>query len=359
MKLLWKFVYPARRVRPADSVNNIQTMLAITPGEPAGIGPEILLKLAQQQPELPLLAVADAELLRRTAQALKIPIVIHEWQSGQALSENSLACLHTPLARLEMVGKPDPANATYVLETIRQAVNLLQTGAAGALVTGPVNKAVINQAMINQGGIPFTGHTEFLADLAGVEQVVMMLAAPTLRVTLVTTHLPLRAVADAITAENVERCIRITAHDLRKHFGISHPRLQVLGLNPHAGEGGHLGFEDDAIIAPAIARCQADGIAAIGPVPADTAFNPQRLLQCDAVIAMYHDQGLPVLKHAGFGRSVNVTLGLPFIRTSVDHGTALDIAGQGIADASSLGHAVKMASDMLTASKHAHAGDPR
>lgn len=351
MKPLWKFVCPARRVHPADSVNRDLTMLAITPGEPAGIGPEILLKLAQQQPELPLLAVADAELLRRTAHALKLAIVIQEWQPGQALSENSLACLHTPLAKTETVGKPDPANAAYVLETIRQAVNLLQSGVVGALVTGPVHKAVINQA-----GMPFTGHTEFLADLAGVEQVVMMLAAPGLRVTLVTTHLPLRAVADAITAENVERCIRITAHDLNKHFGITHPRLQVLGLNPHAGEGGHLGFEDDAIIAPAIARCQADGIAAIGPIPADTAFNPPRLQQCDAVVAMYHDQGLPVLKHAGFGRSVNVTLGLPFIRTSVDHGTALDIAGQGIADASSLGHAVKMANDMLTASQGARAG---
>jgi 4-hydroxythreonine-4-phosphate dehydrogenase len=283
-------------------------------------------------------------LLQRTAHALKLPTAIHEWQPGQAAAVHGLACLHTPLATTETIGQPDPANAAYVLETIRQAVTLLQSGAAGALVTGPVNKAVINQA-----GIPFTGHTEFLAELAGVQQVVMLLAAPSLRVTLVTTHLPLRAVADAITVENVERCIRITANDLKRHFGIAQPRLQVLGLNPHAGEGGHLGFEDDAIIAPAIARCQADGIAAIGPVPADTAFNPPRLLQCDAVVAMYHDQGLPVLKHAGFGRSVNITLGLPFIRTSVDHGTALDIAGQGIADASSLGHAVRMAREMMAA----------
>jgi 4-hydroxythreonine-4-phosphate dehydrogenase len=220
----------------------------------------------------------------------------------------------------------------------------LLAGEAAALITGPVNKAVINQA-----GIPFTGHTEFLAELAGVAQVVMMLAAPTLRVTLVTTHLPLRQVADAISTELVEGCIRITDHDLRSKFGIAQPRLQVLGLNPHAGEGGHLGSEDDAIIAPAIARCRADGIAAIGPVPADAAFNPPRLAQCDAVVAMYHDQGLPVLKHAGFGRSVNVTLGLPFIRTSVDHGTALDIAGQGIADPGSLKQAVLMAQDMLAA----------
>jgi 4-hydroxythreonine-4-phosphate dehydrogenase len=260
------------------------------------------------------------------------------------MPEQGLACLHVPLAVKETIGQPNPANAPYVLETLRQSVALVLAGEAAALITGPVNKAVINQA-----DIPFTGHTEFLAELAGVAQVVMMLAAPTLRVTLVTTHLPLRQVADAISTELVEGCIRITAHDLRSKFGIAQPRLQVLGLNPHAGEGGHLGSEDDAIIAPAIARCRADGIAAIGPVPADAAFNPPRLAQCDAVVAMYHDQGLPVLKHAGFGRSVNVTLGLPFIRTSVDHGTALDIAGQGIADPGSLKQAVLMAQDMLAA----------
>lgn len=318
--------------------------MAVTPGEAAGIGPEILLKLAQQEPGLPLLAVADAELLHRTVKALGLNVAVIPWQPGQAWPGVGLACMHIPLARIEVPGKPDPANASYLLETLRQAVSLLQAGVAGALVTGPVNKAVINEA-----GIAFTGHTEFLAELAGVGQVVMLLAAPGLRVALVTTHLPLRQVADAITTENVEACIRICANDLRKHFGIARPRLQVLGLNPHAGEGGHLGFEDEAFIAPAIARCQADGIAAIGPVPADTAFNPPRLQQCDAVVAMYHDQGLPTLKHFGFGRSVNVTLGLPFIRTSVDHGTALDIAGRGIADASSLKHAVTMAREMLAA----------
>jgi 4-hydroxythreonine-4-phosphate dehydrogenase len=327
-------------------MNRSQAMLAITPGEPAGIGPEILLKLAMERPDLPLLAVADSALLQRAAEAFKLPVTIHHWQPGQVVPaagpEHKLACWHVPLARPETAGKPDPANAAYVLDTLRKAVDLLRSGHAGALVTGPVHKAVINQA-----GIPFTGHTEFLQELAVVPQVVMMLVAPALRVTLVTTHLPLRQVADAINAENVEGCIRVTARDLQKKFGIAQPRLQVLGLNPHAGESGHLGFEDDAIIAPAIARCQADGIAAYGPVPADTAFNPLRLQQCDAVIAMYHDQGLPVLKHAGFGQSVNVTLGLPFIRTSVDHGTALDIAGQGVADASSLQQAVLMARDML------------
>ena len=329
-------------------MNRSQALLAITPGEPAGIGPEILLKLALERPDLPLLAVADSALLQRTAEAFKLPIIIHRWQAGQALPASGpvikLACWHVPMSRPELMGQPDPANADYVLETLRQAVGLLRSGLAGALVTGPVNKAVINQA-----GMAFTGHTEFLQQLAEVPQVVMMLAAPALRVTLVTTHMPLRQVADAINADNVEGCIRITARDLQQKFGIARPRLQVLGLNPHAGESGHLGFEDDAIIAPAIARCQADGIDAFGPVPADTAFNPLRLQQCDAVVAMYHDQGLPVLKHAGFGQSVNVTLGLPFIRTSVDHGTALDIAGQGIADASSLQHAVLMARDMYVA----------
>jgi 4-hydroxythreonine-4-phosphate dehydrogenase len=322
-------------------MNPSQALLAVTPGEPAGIGPEILLKLAAERPDLPLLAIADTALLQRTAASLGLNLAIHSWQPGQERPATGLACWHIPLAQQEKAGQPDPANAPYVLQTLRQAVDLLHSGCAGALVTGPVHKAVINEA-----GIVFTGHTEFLQELAGVPQVVMMLAAPALRVTLVTTHLPLRRVADAITAENVEGCIRITAHDLQSKFGIARPRLQVLGLNPHAGEGGHLGHEDAAIIAPAIARCRADGIEAKGPVPADTAFNPPRLQQCDAVVAMYHDQGLPVLKHAGFGQSVNITLGLPFIRTSVDHGTALDIAGQGIADAGSLLHAVLMARDM-------------
>lgn len=326
-------------------------MLAVTPGEAAGIGPEIVLKLAKQEPDLPLLALADSGLLLRTARTLGLAVEIIPWQPGQAWPKSGLACLHIPMAKTETPGQPDPANATYLLETLRQAVSLLKAGVVGALVTGPVNKAVINQA-----GIAFTGHTEFLAELAGVGQVVMLLAAPGLRVALVTTHLPLRQVADAITSEKVEACIRICANDLKKHFGIEQPRLQVLGLNPHAGEGGHLGFEDDDLIAPAIARCQADGIAAMGPVPADTAFNPARLQQCDAVIAMYHDQGLPTLKHFGFGRAVNVTLGLPFIRTSVDHGTALDIAGQGIADASSLKHAVLMAREMLAAKAQRHVG---
>ena len=238
-------------------------------------------------------------------------------------------------------GHLEPANAAYVVSTIKSAVGLVRSGHAGALVTGPVHKGVINDA-----GIAFSGHTELLAKLAGIEKVVMMLATDKLRVALVTTHLPLRDVADAITRDNVRKTIRITHHELRHRFDIEKPAIQVLGLNPHAGEGGHLGHEDGQIIQKAIDECRNEGINAYGPVPADTAFTPPRLANCDAVIAMYHDQGLPVLKHVGFGNAVNITLGLPFIRTSVDHGTALDIAGQNRADASSMYIAAKTAQGM-------------
>jgi len=320
-------------------------VLVLTPGEPAGIGPEVTIKLARQHPELRILAVADPGLLRRAAampgarSAATVDVV--EWRPEAGFGPGALHCLPVRLAAEETPGKPDPRNAPYVLECLREAVRLVRQGHAGALVTGPVHKGVINQA-----GIPFSGHTEFLAELAGVEQVVMMLAAPGLRVALVTTHLPLRLVPDAITQGKVEAVIRITASELRQRFGIAHPRLQVLGLNPHAGEQGHLGSEDDAIIKPAMANCRSPFLTLVGPVPADAAFTPPHLADCDAVIAMYHDQGLPVLKHFGFGRSVNITLGLPFIRTSVDHGTALDIAGQGKADPGSLVHAASMAAEL-------------
>ena len=313
-------------------------LLVVTPGEPAGIGPEITLKLARDHPELHLLAVADPDCLRRASRAMRIDIELAEWSPGMAPRPGRLGCLPVELACEERAGSPDPRNAAYVLQTLRRAVELVRHGQAEALVTGPVNKAVINQA-----GIAFSGHTEFLADLAGVEQVVMLLAAPGLRVALVTTHLPLREVADAITRQKLEAVIRITVNELQQRFGIVRPRLQVLGLNPHAGEHGHLGCEDDLIIRPAIERCRWERVSIEGPIPADTAFTPPRLAACDAVIAMYHDQGLPVLKHFGFGRAVNVTLGLPFVRTSVDHGTALDIAGSGRADAGSLFQAAQMA----------------
>jgi 4-hydroxythreonine-4-phosphate dehydrogenase len=306
-------------------------LLAVTPGEPSGVGPEIVLRLVSRQTDLSILAVADPLLMRQTAEALDINVPIREWTPGGKIDPNGLACLPVSMARQAVAGIPDPANSDYVLETLRQAVKLVQQRHAGALVTGPVHKGIINES-----GTAFSGHTEFLAGLSSTPRVVMMLATETLRVALVTTHLPLRDVSDAITPEAVGETIRITHASLRNQFGIAKPRIQVLGLNPHAGEGGHLGSEDDGIIAPVIGHYRAMGMDLDGPVPADTAFTPPRLDACDAVIAMYHDQGLPVLKHAGFGSAVNITLGLPFIRTSVDHGTALDIAGKGIANDSSL-----------------------
>ena len=318
--------------------------LVVTPGEPAGIGPEILLRFHLEQPGFGVLAVADPDLLRETAQRLAWEVPVAAWQPGDPVAPGRLACCPVHLPQRAEPGRLNPVNAPYVLETLTRAVELVRGGEAAALVTGPVHKGVINDA-----GVPFSGHTEFLARLAGVDQVVMMLAAPGLRVTLVTTHLPLRDVADAVTADRLEAVIRITWAALRERFGIERPRLQVLGLNPHAGEGGHLGREDEDVIRPVLERLRAEGLRLDGPVPADTAFNPPRLAACDAVVAMYHDQGLPVLKHMGFGQAVNVTLGLPFIRTSVDHGTALDIAGRGRADAGSLHAAARMARDMAAA----------
>lgn len=322
-------------------MNNPQSLLAITPGEPAGVGPEIVVKLATKYPALPIVAVADPDLLRFTAGWLGSKLEIVEWEAGFLPGEGLLACAPVPLKRTAEPGKLNPENAPYVLNTLRRAVELIQQGHLSAIVTGPVHKAVINDA-----GIAFSGHTEFLAQLCGVPQVVMMLAAPGLRVALVTTHLPLKNVAAAITEKKLEDVIRITNSALQQNFGIPKPHLQVLGLNPHAGEGGHLGHEDDRVIRPVLERLCSEGLNLTGPVPADTAFTPPRLADCDAVVAMYHDQGLPVLKHMGFGHSVNITLGLPLVRTSVDHGTALDIAGTGMADESSLYQAIRTALEM-------------
>jgi 4-hydroxythreonine-4-phosphate dehydrogenase len=306
-------------------------VLAVTPGEPSGIGPEILLKLIRGHPEFKLLAVADPGLMRQAADRLGFDNSIIEWQPGMPIPAGQLNCFPVKLASPAIPGRLNVENAPYVLETIRQAVQLIRAGHAAAIVTGPVHKGIINEA-----GMPFSGHTEFLAVLGDVSQVVMMLAAPGLRVVLVTTHLPLGEVPAAITAEKLEGVIRITHNSLSQQFGIAQPRLQVLGLNPHAGEGGHLGHEDEQVILPVIEQLRSQGMDLEGPVPADTAFTPPRIAACDAVVAMYHDQGLPVLKHLGFGQAVNITLGLPFIRTSVDHGTALDIAGTGQASATSL-----------------------
>ena len=320
-----------------------EPVLAVTPGEPAGIGPEILLRLLAEHPEFRILSVADPELIRQTGERLGLEIPVIEWSEGMPVTGGELACFPVPLGRAARPGRPDPRNAKYVLETLQHAVRLVRSGTASALVTGPVHKGVIND-----GGYAFTGHTEYLAELSDTPRVVMMLAAPGLRVTLVTTHLPLGSVADAIDAENLEAVIRITWQELHTRFGIDNPRLQILGLNPHAGEGGHLGNEEIQIIGPVIERLRGEGMRLQGPVPADTAFTPPRLEACDAVVAMYHDQGLPVLKHMGFGKSVNITLGLPFIRTSVDHGTALDIAESGVASAESLYHAALAAQELIS-----------
>ena len=246
-------------------------------------------------------------------------------------------------------GTLDPGNAEYVLDTLREATSQILAGHAAAMVTGPVHKGVINDA-----GIAFSGHTEFLAELAGVDRVVMMLVAGGLRVALATTHLPLRAVPEAVTAAGLRETLRIIQHDLTSRFGIVRPRIAVLGLNPHAGEGGHLGSEEIDIIEPVVVELKTEGMRLDGPLPADTAFVPRYLERFDAVLAMYHDQGLPVLKHAGFGHAVNVTLGLPFIRTSVDHGTALDLAGTGKADSGSMNAAIELARKMSAIPKAGH-----
>ena len=321
-------------------------VLAITPGEPAGIGPEILLRFHRDHPDFRVVAVADPALLEHAARSIRPAPLIRAWEPGDEIGGDALACWPVTMTSPSQPGRLEPGNAGYVLETLRQAVDLVRQGHAQALVTGPVHKGVIND-----GGFAFSGHTEFLAELGGVDDVVMMLAAPGLRVALVTTHLPLSAVPGALSPQRLEAVIRITEKELRQRFGIPRPRLQILGLNPHAGEGGHLGREEIDVITPVIRKLLAEGMNLKGPVPADTAFHPPRLKRCDAVVAMYHDQGLPVLKHMGFGRSVNITLGLPFIRTSVDHGTALDLAGKGLADAGSLFHAAKAAEELVASSR--------
>jgi len=315
--------------------------ILLTPGEPAGIGPDVALVAAAQAPELIL--VADPELLRRRAEALGQAVEIQTWKPGQETPRAGLAVLPVALERPEQPGRLDPRNAGYVLACLARAVDLISAGQARALVTGPVHKAVINDA-----GIAFSGHTEWLAARAGADRVVMLLVAQRLRVALATTHLPLSRVADAIRAPDLTRTLEVLDQGLRQRFGLPAPRIAVLGLNPHAGEGGHLGDEEQRIIAPVIAELRRRGLNLSGPLPADTAFLPDRLEQFDAVLAMYHDQGLPVLKYAGFGQAVNVTLGLPFVRTSVDHGTALDLAGSGQADSGSLQAAIQLARELAS-----------
>lgn len=316
--------------------------LLLTPGEPAGIGPELALRVAADDPDLVL--VADPALLEATAAAFGMALRPRRWVPGRATEPGTVQVLPVALGQPVRLGQLDPANARYVIETLDRAWDLVLAGQAAGLVTGPVHKGIINDA-----GIEFTGHTEHLARRAGVDQVVMLLTAGTLRVALATTHLPLSAVPAAIRPQRLERTLKILHHDLKTRFGLAAPRIAVLGLNPHAGEGGHLGREEIDIIAPVIADARASGMDLVGPLPADTAFLPPRLAEFDAVLAMYHDQGLPVLKYAGFGHAVNVTLGLPAVRTSVDHGTALDLAGTGRADPGSLRAAVALARSLAQA----------
>lgn len=317
--------------------------LALTAGEPAGIGPELLIRLAAIPLAASLVAITDRALLERAAARCGTSIELIE-DDGSSASEprpGTLRLRHVPLAINEVPGQPDPRNASHVLATLTEAADGCLTGRYDAVVTAPLQKSSINDS-----GIRFSGHTEFFAERAHAE-VVMMLASPELRVALATTHLPLAAVSAAITPESLTRTLRIMHSELRTKFGLADPRIAVLGINPHAGEGGHLGREEIDTLIPVLEMLRGEGMTLIGPLPADTAFVPAQRRHYDAVLAMYHDQALPVLKSEAFDRTVNLTLGLPFIRTSVDHGTALDLAGTGQADPASLIAAVRMALELV------------
>lgn len=315
--------------------------LLVSSGEPAGIGPDICLALAGN--ELPIVVLGDKDMLAQRARMLHLEVELADYDPHASIIPRQ-GLLHVlPLACAVPVvpGQLDPRNAPYVINMLRLAAEQCLQGSFSALVTAPVNKAVINQA-----NIPFTGHTEFLANFCQVDPVVMMLACDAMKVALVTTHLPLHAVAAAITQDLVIHIVRQLNQSMSHDFAIKNPNIFVAGLNPHAGEGGYLGREEIDVIKPALAVLQREGIRVSGPFPADTLFTPDNLDNCDVFLTMYHDQGLPVLKYAGFGQAVNVTLGLPFIRTSVDHGTALELAGKDLAESGSLRSAVCMAISM-------------
>jgi 4-hydroxythreonine-4-phosphate dehydrogenase len=315
-------------------------LIAVTAGEPAGIGPDLCVALARRRLPARLVIVADRGMLEARARRLHVPLRLAEFSASRAARDSaaSLAVLHVPLARPAAPGRLDPANSRSVLRTLEVAADGCRDGRFDAMVTAPLQKSVINDA-----GIPFTGHTEFLAERMRAKHVVMMLVGGGMRVALATTHLALKDVAGAITRASLERTLRVLRRDLVMRFGIPRPRILVAGLNPHAGESGFLGKEEQRVIIPVLEKLRRLGYRVAGPLPADTLFNPRRLARGDCALAMYHDQGLPVLKYASFGAGVNVTLGLPIIRTSVDHGTALDLAGTGKAEIGSLLEAVKLA----------------
>ncbi len=322
--------------------------IAVTSGEPAGIGPELCAALARREWPARLVVIGDRDLIARRAAAVGIEIVIRDFDAADEAAPRSLDVLHVPLNKPAIAGVADPGNARYVLRVLDRAIDGCLAGEFAAMVTAPVHKGVVNQA-----GIAFTGHTEYLAERTATPRVVMMLAGPApalggapLRVALATTHLPLAEVARALTRDSLTQTLRILEQDLRVRFGIARPRILVAGLNPHAGEGGHMGREEIDVIVPVLDSLRGEGMDLHGPLPADTLFVPAHLAGADAVLAMYHDQGLPVLKFATFGHGINVTLGLPIVRTSVDHGTALDLAGCGRADPGSLHAAVEVAIDL-------------
>ena len=315
--------------------------IVITAGEPAGIGVDLCVMLAAHPLPARVAVIADQAVLAERAQALQLPLHIHAYTPDnwpEHREQHQLTVLHQPCAVSVTAGQLNPANSHCVLHTLERAIDGCMQGEFDAMVTAPVHKGVINDA-----GIAFTGHTEFLAERTATDQVVMMLVGGSLRVALATTHLPLAEVSQAITQASLEATLRILHHDLVQKFGIANPRILVTGLNPHAGEGGHLGTEEITTITPVLERLRQEGMLLKGPLPADTLFTQHNLSQGDCVLAMYHDQGLPVLKHASFGEGVNVTLGLPMIRTSVDHGTALDLAGKGNIDIGSLLSAIRLA----------------
>jgi len=315
--------------------------LAITPGEPAGIGPDLVVALAQRARTTPWIVIADANMLEARARQLGHRLRIETDLTCPAMAGGCLTVQHVALACEVVPGRLDVGNAGYVLETLIAAADGCLHGSFAGVVTGPVQKSILNDA-----GIGFSGHTEFFCARAGAADVLMLLVAGDLRVALATTHVPLRAVPDAITPALLNSRLDLLMRGLREQFHIAQPRVLLAGLNPHAGEGGHLGREELDVIGPVCDARRARGEALLGPLPADTLFTPDLLSRADAVMAMYHDQGLPVLKHVGFGRAVNVTLGLPFVRTSVDHGTALDLAGSGKADGGSLAAALALAAEL-------------
>lgn len=316
------------------------TRIAVTPGEPAGIGPDLIIALAQESWDAQLVVFADTDMLYERAKLIGLPLTLTPYDSSidRVQQPGELFVQHIDIAKTAIAGELDSENGHYVVETLRQACEANMQGDFAAVVTGPVHKGIINKA-----GVSFSGHTEYFAHQSNTVDVVMLLSTEGLNVALATTHIPLEYVSKAITRDRLHKVIHIINTDLKLKFGITHPKIYVCGLNPHAGEDGHIGKEEIMVITPALNELREEGLAITGPLPADTIFQQKYLDDADVVLAMYHDQGLPVLKYKGFGEAVNITLGLPFIRTSVDHGTAVELAGTGKADTGSFRKALEKA----------------